>query len=60
MRHDDENTLDSLNKQLLTLSGKAPMHILKKFLARKLSYSNSEKGEASWQDIGVSSDIQFR
>jgi len=66
LRHSEEDKLDRLDKQLLTLSGKAPIHVLKKFLCQKLAYdgvvqqttttttsSVDDHESASWKDIGI-------
>ena len=40
LRHPQERKLDRLEKELLTISGKASIHVLTVFLSRKLSLRN--------------------
>ena len=43
LRHPQEKKLERLEKELLTISGKASMRVLKTFLSRKLSYNAQGK-----------------
>lgn len=53
LRHPQEKKLERLEKELLTISGKASMRVLKTFLSRKLSYNAQGKDGITVRYVGM-------